>query len=200
MSKIEILSDYEKFKEVFTEENAKLNLISKNDESLLYEKHFYDSLAIKLFFKEYNFIPKTLLDIGTGGGFPSVPIAMEYPQIQVTAIDSIRKKISAVNNIKEKLDLKNLNLVNDRVENIDNIKFDVITSRAVGKIDILIKYAYPLLNDGGYIILYKSKTASEELNNAKKYIRSYQLKILPQIDYSLPLETNYSRNLIIFNK
>lgn len=82
---------YNKYIEIFLEENSKVNLISKNDEKFLWEKHIYDSLAVSVFFDKYG-TPKTLLDIGTGGGFPSVPIALTYPQIKVTAVDSIAKK------------------------------------------------------------------------------------------------------------
>lgn len=193
-------SDYEKYKQIFLEENSRLNLISKNDENYLYEKHFYDSLSIKLFFQKYDYIPKTILDIGTGGGFPSVPIAMEYPQINVYGIDSIRKKTIAVQNISEKLNLKNLTVINDRVENLKGESYDLITSRAVGKVEDLIKYAYPLLNDSGYIVLYKSKTAAEETDIAKPLIRRYRLKMHPPIEYNLPLDENYTRVLLIFQK
>lgn len=200
MPDFNIKSDFNKFKEVFLEENSKINLISKNDEKLLYEKHFFDSLAIKLFFEDYNFIPQTILDIGTGGGFPSVPIAMEYPDINVVAIDSIRKKIKAVQIITNKLGLKNITLINDRVENLTNSKFDLIVSRAVGKIDKMIEYSYPLLSDNGYIILYKSKLVNDELDNAKNIIRKYRLKIKPIIEYNLPLSENFSRVLTILQK
>lgn len=200
MPDFNIKSDFNKFKEVFLEENSKINLISKNDEKLLYEKHFFDSLAIKLFFEDYNFIPQTILDIGTGGGFPSVPIAMEYPDINVVAIDSIRKKIKAVQIITNKLRLKNITLINDRVENLTNSKFDLIVSRAVGKIDKMIEYSYPLLSDNGYIILYKSKLVNDELDNAKNIIRKYRLKIKPIIEYNLPLSENFSRVLTILQK
>ena len=195
-----INSDFDKYKKIFLEENSRLNLISKNDEKLLYEKHFYDSLAIKLFFEKYNFIPDNILDIGTGGGFPSVPIAMEYPNIFVFGIDSIRKKILAVENISQRLGLNNIKLINDRVENLSGQKFDLIISRAVGKIDKLVEYAYPLLNDDGYLVLYKSKTAEDEITEAKSLIRKYQLKIREQIEYTLPLDEVFTRCLIILQK
>ena len=200
MSKSEILYDYKKFEEVFLEQNSRLNLISKNDEKLLYEKHFYDSLCIKYFFDKYNYKPNTLLDIGTGGGFPAVPIAMEFPDIEIYGIDSIRKKIDAVGIIKEELNLSNLTLINDRVENLKDMQFDMITSRAVGKIGKLVEYAYPLLNEGGYIVLYKSKSVNEEIDSAINLIRKFRLKIEPQITYNLPLEENYTRNLVILRK
>ena len=200
MHNFEIKSDYNKFKSRFLEENSKINLISKNDEKFLYEKHFYDSLALKLFFEKFNYIPETILDIGTGGGFPAIPVAMEYSDINVYAIDSISKKIRAVKNIADGLGLKNVQLINDRVENIKDKKFDLIVSRAVAKVDKLVEYSYPLLKKDGYIVLYKSVLANEEIDNAKNLIRKYQLKILPAIEYTLPLDDNFTRNLVIFKK
>lgn len=200
MNKIEIKKDFTDYKKNFLEENSKLNLISKKEEQYLFEKHIYDSLGIKLFFEKYNFVPKTLLDIGTGGGFPSVPIAIEYPEISVTGIDSIQKKINAVQSIKNSLNIQNLNLIRGRVEELKNSSFDVITSRAVAKIETLIKYAYPLLKKDGYIILYKSKTAEDEITEAINLIRKLHLKIKPIIEYTLPLEETYNRCLVILQK
>lgn len=200
MNKIEIKKDFTDYKTYFLEENSKLNLISKKEEQYLFEKHIYDSLGIKLFFEKYNFVPNTLLDIGTGGGFPSVPIAIEYPEISVTGIDSIQKKINAVQSIKNSLNIQNLNLIRGRVEELKNSSFDVITSRAVAKIETLIKYAYPLLKKDGYIILYKSKTAEDEITEAINLIRKLHLKIKPIIEYTLPLEETYNRCLVILQK
>lgn len=200
MNKIEIKKDFTDYNKYFLEENSKLNLISKKEEQYLFEKHIYDSLGIKLFFEKYNFVPKTLLDIGTGGGFPSVPIAIEYPEISVTGIDSIQKKINAVQSIKNSLNIQNLNLIRGRVEELKNSSFDVITSRAVAKIETLIKYAYPLLKKDGYIILYKSKTAEDEITEAINLIRKLHLKIKPIIEYTLPLEETYNRCLVILQK
>jgi len=200
MNKINITTDFEKYKEYFLEENSKLNLISKNDEKFLYEKHIYDSLAIKLFFEKYNYIPETLLDIGTGGGFPSIPIALEYPEIKVTGIDSIKKKTDSINRIITRLELKNIQIIRDRVENLKDTKFDLITSRAVGRLDIIIKYAYPLLKENGYMIFYKSKSAEEEMNEAKNTIRKLHLKIEPAIEYTLPLKDIHTRCLVILRK
>lgn len=200
MTEINIEKDFNNYIQAFLNENSKINLMSKNDEKVLYEKHVYDSLGIKLFFKKLEKLPNTILDIGTGGGFPSIPIAIEYPEIEVTGIDSIQKKINAVTNIAETLGLKNINFIRDRVENIKNKKFDVITSRAVAQTSLLIEYAYPLLNDGGYIVLYKSKTAEEELQNAKPLIRKFHLKIKEIINYDLPLKENHQRCLVILEK
>ena len=200
MDKLKIKADFTKYIEVFLQKNAKLNLISKNDEKLLFEKHIYDSLGIKLFFEKYNITAGDILDIGCGGGFPCVPIAIEYPEFNVTGIDSIRKKINAINEIKEELMLTNLTTICDRVENIKNKKFDVITSRAVADLSKICEYALPLLKAGGDFAAYKSRKAQEEIRNAIKVLSKYNAKIDEIITYTLPLDEVFERNLIIISK
>ena len=200
MDKLKIKADFTKYIEVFLQKNAKLNLISKNDEKLLFEKHIYDSLGIKLFFEKYNITAGDILDIGCGGGFPCVPIAIEYPEFNVTGIDSIRKKINAINEIKEELMLTNLTTICDRVENIKNKKFDVITSRAVADLSKICEYALPLLKAGGYFAAYKSRKAQEEIVNAAPILEKYNAKVNEILTYTLPLDEVYERNLIIISK
>lgn len=200
MDKLKIKADFTKYIDVFLQKNAKLNLISKNDEKLLFEKHIYDSLGIKLFFEKYNITAGDILDIGCGGGFPCVPIAIEYPEFNVTGIDSIRKKINAINEIKEELMLTNLTTICDRVENIKNKKFDVITSRAVADLSKICEYALPLLKAGGYFAAYKSRKAQEEIRNAIKVLAKNNAKIDEIITYTLPLDEVFERNLIIISK
>lgn len=195
-------NEFAKYIDVFLAQNAKLNLISKNDEKYLWEKHIFDSLAIEKFFEKYiKELPDgvTLLDIGTGGGFPSVPIALQYKNIEVFALDSIRKKINAIENIKSELDIKNLHTICDRAENVKN-KFDIITSRAVAKLDKIAGYALPLLKNGGYFIAYKSVKTQEEINDAKNVLKKYKAEIVDIIEYNLPLEENFVRNLIVIKK
>lgn len=200
MNKFEITADFTEYKNAFLKENAKLNLISKNDEKVLFEKHIFDSLAIKLFFDKYKIQKAELLDIGCGGGFPCVPIAIEYPEIKVTGIDSIKKKINSINTIKEELELKNLTTICDRIENIKNKKFNIITSRAVADLAKITDYALPLLKKNGYFVAYKSKKALEELKGAEKIFKKYNAKVIDIINYTLPLEEVYERNLIIISK
>ncbi len=194
MAKNQAFSEYKK---LFLEKNQVLNLISKNDEKFLEEKHIFDSLAIKMFFDKYKFTPKTMLDIGTGGGFPALPIAIEYPEIQVTGIDSIQKKIRAISEIATDLKLKNFQTICDRVENINDKKFDLITSRAVAKLELIVQYAMPLLKKNGYLVVYKSKTAQEEIKQAEKVLKKFKAKVVDVIEYKLPLEEVFERNLVV---
>lgn len=200
MNKISVNSDYKSYKNVFLEENSKHNLISKNDEKFLYEKHFYDSLGIKLFFEKYDIKEGQILDIGCGGGFPCVPIAMEYPNFNITGIDSIRKKISSVEVIRDKLGLKNLDLVWDRVENLNKNDFDIVVSRAVADMTKISEYALPKLKKGGYFIAYKSKKALEELEGAKTVLEQNKAEVVEIMQYNLPLEEVYERYLVCVKK
>ncbi len=188
---------FNKYKELFLSKNSVLNLISKNDEKVLEEKHIFDSLSIKLFFDKYGTKFKTLLDIGTGGGFPALPIAIEYPSIQITGIDSTNKKINAISDIAKDLELKNFSTICDRVENLKDMKFDLITSRAVAKLDLIIKYALPLLKKDGYLIVYKSKLVEQEIQDAKQTLKKYKAKVVDILDYKLPLKEVFERNLVI---
>ncbi len=197
---IEICSDFKDFIDIFLEENSKHNLISHNDEKFLYEKHIYDSLGIKCFWDKYGMDCNNLLDIGCGGGFPCVPIAIEYPNLKVTGIDSIKKKINAVENIKSKLKLDNLTLICGRAENLKNIKFDIIVSRAVADLSKISQYALPILNEGGYFIAYKSKKADEEIIKANECLNKYNSEIIDIINYTLPMEEPYERKLICIKK
>ncbi len=195
----EIKANFDEYKKVFLKQNAKLNLISKNDEKFLFEKHIYDSLAIKLFFEKYGIKSGKLLDIGCGGGFPCVPIAIEFPDFEVVGIDSIRKKVNAIEEMKKALKLENLSVICDRVENVKGEKFDIITSRAVADLGKICEYALPLLKKDGYFVAYKSKKALEELENAKKILVKYKAKVREIISYQLPLSEVYERNLIIIS-
>ena len=190
-----INSDYTEYIKIFLKENSKLNLVSKNDEMLLFEKHIYDSLSVKL--TELLKDGMTILDIGCGGGFPCVPIAIEYPNVNIIGIDSIRKKINAINNMKEVLGLKNLSTICDRVENIYGQKFDIITSRAVADLAKISEYALPLLKKDGYFIAYKSKKYEEEIAGAKNVLAKYNAKVVKVVNYTLPLDEIYERNLVV---
>ena len=194
-NKFNINADFTKYMELFLEQNSKLNLISKNDEKVLFEKHVYDSLAIKLTNKLKDGI--SILDIGCGGGFPCVPIAIEYPNVNVIGIDSIRKKINAINSIKESLNLDNLTTICDRVEKLNGQKFDIVTGRAVASLDKIAEYALPLLKKDGFFIAYKSKKVIEELQDAKNVLSKYKAKVLDIIEYTLPLDEPYERNLVV---
>lgn len=193
------LKIFDNYMRIFLEKNSHVNLISRNDTKFLFEKHIFDSLAINIFFanEKQNIDNKVLLDIGTGGGFPSIPIAILYENLNIYAIDSIKKKIKVIEEIKEELNLKNLYPICDRVENIDE-RYDYITTRAVAPLKVILEYSVPKLKKGGYFIAYKSKTAQRELIEAESTIKKLKVKLIDVIEYALPLDEVYKRNLMIF--
>ncbi len=189
---------YNDYIEAFLKQNAKLNLISKNDEKFLWEKHIFDSLSIEKFFEKYG-KAKTMLDIGTGGGFPALPIACTYKDVQVYPLDSIRKKINAINEMKDELNLKNVHPICERAEKLTQ-KFDLITSRAVAPLKVITAYALPLLKDEGFFVAFKSLKAQEEIDDAKYLLKKFNAKVIDVIEYDLPLEENHTRNLIVIKQ
>ncbi len=201
LEKLKKNNNLKKFSEVFLEKNKVINLISKNDEKFLFEKHIFDSLSIEKFFEKYNINPAgmSMLDIGTGGGFPAVPIAICYPELKVTGLDSIAKKIRAIEDFKKELNLENLTLINDRAENLKE-KYDLVVSRAVSRLDKVVEYAMPLLKNGGYFVCYKSKQVFDEIREAKELIFKKKAELLEVIEYKLPLEENFERFLVVIKK
>ncbi len=197
-NKIEL---FNKFIKEFCAYSEKINLISKNEINILFQKHIYDSLSVNLFLK--NNVPLKLLDIGTGGGFPSLPIAILYDNIKVTAVDSTQKKINVVSEIAKKLDLKNIQAICERAENLPNNcknSFDIAVSRAMAELRIMLEYAIPYVKTGGYFIAYKSIKAEEELSNAENAIKILGVKLFDKIEYSLPMENSPKRVLLVFKK
>lgn len=201
LEKLKKNNNLKKFSEVFLEKNKVINLISKNDVKVLFEKHIFDSLSIEKFFEKYNvkYAGMSMLDIGTGGGFPSVPIAICYPEINVVGLDSIAKKIRAIEDFKNDLKLDNLTLINDRAENLKT-KYDIVVSRAVSRLGKVVEYAMPLLKDGGYFVCYKSKQVFDEIREAKEAIFKKKAELLEVIEYKLPLEENFERFLVVIKK
>lgn len=201
LEKLKKNNNLKKFSEVFLEKNKVINLISKNDAKVLFEKHIFDSLSIEKFFEKYNvkYAGMSMLDIGTGGGFPSVPIAICYPEINVVGLDSIAKKIRAIEDFKNDLKLDNLTLINDRAENLKT-KYDIVVSRAVSRLGKVVEYTMPLLKDGGYFVCYKSKQVFDEIREAKEAIFKKKAELLEVIEYKLPLEENFERFLVVIKK
>ena len=195
---------FSSFSNLFIEYNSKVNLISKNDINFLFQKHIYDSLAFNLFYKKYideKFIK--VMDIGTGGGFPAIPISLLYENIEVTALDSINKKINFIKAAADKLNIRNINPLCSRAEELPvsmKNSFDVIVSRAMADLRIIIEYAIPYLKTGGFFVAYKSQKAEEEICNAKNALLKLNSVIIDRLEYSLPIEEENKRVLLVIKK
>ncbi|MBQ8848255.1 MAG: 16S rRNA (guanine(527)-N(7))-methyltransferase RsmG [Candidatus Gastranaerophilales bacterium] len=206
-SKIKILKDELNFdidnetkeklnlwKKIFVEYNSHTNLMSKNDIEVLFEKHVFDSLSILKWsdFKNY----KKILDVGCGGGFPSVILAICFPEIKIIANDSRIKKINFIKEIKEKLKLDNLEILYSRIEEAQCENVDLIVSRAVGKMIDVWKLSKSHLKKDGKFLIYKAKLLEEEIKDFKSKYKNAKFEV---IKYNLPLKENFERNLIIFS-
>nr|WP_295870099.1 16S rRNA (guanine(527)-N(7))-methyltransferase RsmG [uncultured Chitinophaga sp.] len=137
------LQQLEALKGLYEEWNGKINVISRKDIDSLYERHVLHSLSIAAI---ADFQPGTqILDLGTGGGFPGIPLAIFFPEVQFHLVDSIGKKIKVVQGVSEALGLKNVTSAHTRVEEIKNRKFDIVVSRAVAPLADLWRWSKPLL-------------------------------------------------------
>lgn len=133
---------------LYTEWNAKINVISRKDIDSLYEKHVLHSLAIAAVF---NFSPGLeIIDIGTGGGFPGVPLAIFFPEVKFHCVDSVGKKLKIIEAVKAETGLTNLTTQHTRAEEIKNRKFDFAVSRAVAPLKELLQWSTPLLKNKTY--------------------------------------------------
>ena len=168
----EKLEIYRLLYDIYKDLNDKVNLISRKDFENFYLHHIIHSLSITKFelIKDEN----NIIDLGTGGGLPGIPLAIYYNRKNFLLVDSIRKKISAVDKIINKINAKNISTLNNRAENLD-IKADIIICRSVSSVDNLIKWTKGLLNDEGRLILLKGGNVNKELKNISSRFTIYNL-------------------------
>lgn len=192
------MQDYNKLIEIFLDKNSQINLSAIRDEKWIKIKHIEDSLVIKPILKELN-LTKNLdfVDVWTGSWFPLIPLAMEYKNNNFTWIESVRKKVNAVNDIIKKMKLQNVKIIWKRAEK-ETKQFDVLTARAVAYIDKLLKFTNHLVKPWGYFILYKLDS-SWEYEDIVKNCKKYNLKIIKKQQYKL-YEDDISRVIYVIKK
>lgn len=141
------LQQFQQLEELYKEWNEKINVISRKDIDSLYEKHVLHSLSIAAVFQ---FQPgTTIIDLGTGGGFPGIPLAIFFPEVQFHLTDSIGKKLKVVNEVASAIGLKNVTTQHTRTEEIQNRKFDFVVSRAVAPLRDLWRWSLPIIKAKG---------------------------------------------------
>ena len=175
---------------MLVEWNQKINLTAITAEEEVYLKHFYDSLAPILQGYILN-EPISLLDIGAGAGFPSLPMKILFPQLEVTIIDSLNKRIQFLHLLAEDLGLKGVHFYHGRAEDFAQDKqfraqFDLVTARAVARMQVLSELTIPFLKVGGRLIALKASSAEDELHQAKNALNLLFAKVLENVDYQLP--------------
>lgn len=189
----------DKYYNLLIEWNNKINLTAITQKEDVYLKHFYDSITL---IKAYDLNKKiSLCDVGTGAGFPGIVLKICFPNIEVTLIDALEKRIKFLNEIIDKLNLKNIVAIHSRIEEYakeNREKYDIVTSRAVAKLNVLNELCIPLVKINGYFIPMKA-SIDKELEEAENSLLKLDSKVENIISFLLPIE-NSNRNLIIIKK
>jgi 16S rRNA (guanine527-N7)-methyltransferase len=149
-------SQFEMLGSLYRTWNEQINVISRKDIDSLYEKHILHSLAIAAIFDFSGSKDLQIIDIGTGGGFPGIPLAIMFPEAQFTLVDSIGKKLKVVEAVKHGIGLSNVQTIYTRAEEITDKKFDFVVSRAVAPLKDLWKWGNPLLREGRKLEEFKN--------------------------------------------
>ncbi|HEN0316534.1 TPA: 16S rRNA (guanine(527)-N(7))-methyltransferase RsmG [Streptococcus agalactiae] len=193
---------FETYFRLLVEWNEKINLTAITDKEEVYLKHFYDSIAPIL----QGYIdnsPLSILDIGAGAGFPSIPMKILYPEIDITIIDSLNKRINFLNILASELELSGVHFFHGRAEDfgqdkVFRAKFDIVTARAVARMQVLAELTIPFLKVNGRLIALKAAAAEEELISAEKALKTLFSQVTVNKNYKLP--NGDDRNITIVSK
>lgn len=191
------LDKLEKYYNLLIEYNKVMNLTGITDHDEVYLKHFYDSLTLAKVVDLNNY--KTLCDIGTGAGFPGIVLKIFYPNLKITLIDSLNKRIVFLNKVIEELGLEGIIAIHSRIEEY-GIKnrdlFDIVTARAVAPLNILLEYSIPILKVNGLFLPMKANLDNEKYDNALKKLNCTLEKTE---QFLLPIE-NSNRSILLIKK
>lgn len=204
LNKIDIiLSDHQlnqldKYYNILVEYNKNINLTTITDYNQVLLKHFYDSLTIT---KAIELTNQKVCDIGTGAGFPGIVLKIAYPDLKITLVESLTKRCAFLNEVIKKLGLEDIKVVNQRAEEFskNNIEyFDIITSRAVAKLNILLELSIKSLKIGGYYIALKANV-DEEIKGISNCLTKLNASLESITTFNLPID-NSLRNIIKIKK
>ena len=195
------------FNQYFTsliETNKKVNLTRITEKDDVYLKHFFDSITPLFTFGEIFTKSQTLCDVGAGAGFPSIPLKIMVPELRVTIVDSLCKRLNFLQELVTQLDLKNVALVHGRAEDVGQNKqyreqFDIVTARAVANMAVLSEYCLPLVKKNGNFIALKGPKAEDELNSSQKALKTLGGKTTAVKELQLP-HSSEDRTLILVKK
>lgn len=194
----EVISKFELYSNMLLEWNDKFNLTAIKDPEQIEIKHFIDSLISE---KYISYSGKTLLDVGSGAGFPGIPLAICHPDLKVTLLESNGKKVMFLKEVVNALSLQNVTVIQARSEEVKDLKesFDFVTARAVKQLNILLEICSHLLKNCGEFVAYKGSDGEQELADSKHAISVLGLELESINEYTLP-ELNDKRTLIVLKK
>lgn len=196
------LDKFEKYKDLLIEWNKKINITSIDDEEEIYLKHFIDSVIIK----KYVIIKEgaKTIDVGTGGGFPGIPLKLVDNDMKITLLDSLNKRIKFLDEVVKDLNLKDVECIHGRAEDFGQDKnyrekYDYGFSRAVASLNVLLEYVLPFIKKDGLFIAFKGSNFNDEIQDSKNALRILGGKIIDLKEYNLP-DSDISRSLIVIKK
>lgn len=196
------ISQFMTYYDLLVEWNSFMNLTAITEFNEVIDKHFIDSLAICEYVDFKN--GDSLIDIGTGAGFPGIPLKIVFSELRITLLDSLNKRIKFLDTVIESLGLENVETIHGRAEDFAKQqsyreKYDFVISRAVANLATLSELCIPFAKEDKYFVSYKAEKCNEELDEAKKAISILGGKIEKQIEYKLP-DTDMNRNLLLIKK
>jgi len=193
---------FEKYKSILKEWNQKINITTIKDDEEIYIKHFLDSVVI--LDKNMEYERKSIIDIGTGGGFPGIPLKIVNNNYKITLLDSLKKRMDFLAVVIKELELTDMILIHGRAEDFGQDKnyrekYDICVSRAVAPLNVLSEICIPFVKVGGYFLAYKSENITEEINNSMSAIEKLGGKITDIKEVKLP-SSDIVRKIVIIEK
>ena len=198
------LAQYQQYYERLVAVNEHMNLTAITERDEVYLKHFYDSLTLAWAYPELQTEELHMIDVGAGAGFPSLPLKIAFPPLQITIIDALNKRINFLRDLVKELGLEGVTVEHARAEEFGNKtapareQYDVATARALARLNVLGELTLPFVKVGGVLLAMKGSAADEELAEAKKAITTLGAEIGDQIDVSLP--NGDPRSVIVIKK
>lgn len=195
------LSQFQTYYKELIEWNNKINLTAITDQPAVYLKHFYDSITAA-FYLDFT-KPLKLCDVGAGAGFPSIPLKICFPHIEVTIVDSLNKRIQFLKQLSDKLELTNVEFIHSRAEDFGQSghreNYDLVTARAVARLSVLAELCVPLVKNGGLFAAMKAASAPDELQDAEKALQKLGVRQDSIHSFLLPIEES-ERYIQVFRK
>lgn len=198
----EQLQQYELYFQELVSWNEKMNLTGITERSEVYLKHFYDSLTLS-FYVDFTQIG-SMADIGSGAGFPGIPLKICFPHLKLTIVDSLNKRIQFLQNVVDTLGLKDVTLIHGRAEDVarhagNRDSFDLVTARAVARLSVLNEFCLPFVKTGGMFAAMKGTDLREEVKESTRSLKELKGKLKESYHFQLPQE-NSDRHIIIIKK
>lgn len=196
------IQQFRDYYSLLVEWNEKMNLTAITDQPSVYLKHFYDSISLSFFVDLSK--PLSICDVGAGAGFPSIPLKICYPNLQITIIDSLNKRIKFLNHLSAELKLDGVAFKHGRAEDVGQDpayreQFDLTTARAVARLSALAELCIPFVKKGGQFVSMKAASGKEEWNDAQRAIKLLGAALKEEHAFLLPIEES-ERTIYVFDK